>query len=432
MKNFSKSIAAISMSLLTVAAFGQTPVHNSLNGVVMQHTMSHANAKELAVLHAGNKTHSPMTMSHLELQYFNTDFNNVGQGNFTYWIPPAYCNMAYSAADTGAGTNKNYNGYHSAIVIFDTLVDVYDIPYSASSGSVTVDTVFADLGYRNTSNSNDTLVFHIGSVGTNGYPTGTFYTNDTVIVAPHSAALPGTYLDSIYEIYIIPNGGAGFTIPTGSKFNVTIEEYGSKLDTLGPFYGSPYFSCNGNGWASRTTVGYPMGVIPRLNSLMTGFQFYNTVNFGGNGSVLTWPNPNGDLYNSASSFGECWNTNTGCGVGLDSSYLYYQDLFISVGIDYNDVTGVSAINPSGLSVGQNYPNPFNKQTTISYSLTKASNVTFTIYDMTGRIINTTNYGSVAPGQYQINLSANTFSPGVYFYTFNVNGSTVTKKMVITE
>ena len=69
---------------------------------------------------------------------------------------------------------------------------------------------------------------------------------------------------------------------------------------------------------------------------------------------------------------------------------------------------------------------------LAYSLTKSSDVTFTVYDITGRVITTNIMGNVAAGQYSINLSANKFSPGIYFYTFNVNGSNITKKMVITE
>jgi hypothetical protein len=110
----------------------------------------------------------------------------------------------------------------------------------------------------------------------------------------------------------------------------------------------------------------------------------------------------------------------------------FQDIALFAEVSFRNPTGVNEVATSGLSVGQNYPNPFNKETTISYSLTKSSDVTFTIYDMTGRILTNNNYGSVASGQHTINLSANSFSPGIYFYSFNVNGSVVTKKMVITE
>jgi hypothetical protein len=430
MKNFSKTIGAITMSLVTIGAMAQAPANRAL---MANHVPSFSNAKEMPTLHQTGNIKAVMTMNHIDLAYFNTDLGIVGSSAYSYFIPPAICNMRYTISDSGT-TSKNYNGYHSSTVVFDTLLDAGDISYSASPGSLMVDTIFANLGYRNTSHKNDTLVFHIGSVSANGYPTGTFYTSDTVIVAPHSSALPGNDLDSIYEIYIIPNGGAGYTIPAsapkGYKFNVTIQEYGSKLDSLGTFYGAPDFQCGGGAYATYTQVGPKMGVAPHVNTIMSGYEWYDQFH-GTNGQVLSWPNPNGDLYNSNGSFGNIWNI-PNCGAGEDTSYIYTQDNFVAVAIDYYDNTGISKIANNGLSIGQNYPNPFNKETTIAYSLTKSSDVTFSVYDITGRVITTTNYGSVAPGQYNINLSANTFSPGIYFYTFNVNGSIVTNKMVITE
>ena len=65
-------------------------------------------------------------------------------------------------------------------------------------------------------------------------------------------------------------------------------------------------------------------------------------------------------------------------------------------------------------------------------LTKSSDVVFTVNDIAGRQLINTSYGNQAPGQHIISLSADQFTAGVYFYTFNVNGNSITKKMVITE
>lgn len=112
----------------------------------------------------------------------------------------------------------------------------------------------------------------------------------------------------------------------------------------------------------------------------------------------------------------------------NTSVVYGADTLILM----NTCASIPSVSNTGISVEQNYPNPFNKETTITYSLANASNVTFTVYDVTGRIIASNNYGIISPGQHEINLSADTFSPGIYFYTFDINGSIVTKKMVITE
>ena len=61
-----------------------------------------------------------------------------------------------------------------------------------------------------------------------------------------------------------------------------------------------------------------------------------------------------------------------------------------------------------------------------------SNVAFSVYDMTGRELVHNNYTTVAPGNHVITIQANRFTPGIYFYSFNVNGTKVTRKMVITQ
>jgi len=94
--------------------------------------------------------------------------------------------------------------------------------------------------------------------------------------------------------------------------------------------------------------------------------------------------------------------------------------------------GVNNIPAPEFSISQNTPNPFNQSTVIKYNLTKSSNVVFTVYDMTGRELTNSTYSTVAPGQHSIELAANQFTPGVYLYTFNINGVKVTKRMVITE
>jgi hypothetical protein len=93
---------------------------------------------------------------------------------------------------------------------------------------------------------------------------------------------------------------------------------------------------------------------------------------------------------------------------------------------------IAPIANEGLSVAQNYPNPFSKNTQITYTLAKLSDVNFTVYDMTGRVLINNIYSNTSPGEHTINLSANALSSGVYFYSFNINGVIITKNMVITK
>ncbi|MBN4076392.1 T9SS type A sorting domain-containing protein [Gemmatimonas aurantiaca] len=64
----------------------------------------------------------------------------------------------------------------------------------------------------------------------------------------------------------------------------------------------------------------------------------------------------------------------------------YLNSFVHFPTDVDDDD--SPALPEDFALAQNYPNPFNPSTSISFSLPKASNVTLTIYDITGRTVRT--------------------------------------------
>ena len=400
------------------------------------------------------------------LDYVDGDANNNGYTfgiDYTGWSPIMYMNAGYTLADTaGLGgysplTSKNANAYliNSVTVVYDTLWDndaflTTSIGFQSAPvpGTVFLDTIWTILGYHNTSGLNDTMILTITGVTAAGFPSiANIYEVDTEVIAPHTHnILPGTSLDSNYEVGFIPKAAGGkLTIPAsahgGWHFGITatVTKGSSKMDTLGIAYYSSFKTCSGNHYADSTTsMGTRNGTItdgsPKYsNSFITGLYWYNAAKpYGGPGGSTTWPIAGGAnaglWYNgNAHFFG---SDPAGCSGFI--SYPYVQNLGILCSVEYNTHEGIEGINATGLSVNQNYPNPFSKTTVINYSLTKSSDVTFTVYDITGRVITSNNMGNVATGQYTINLSANTFSPGIYFYTFNVNGTTVTKKMVVTE
>jgi len=208
------------------------------------------------------------------------------------------------------------------------------------------------------------------------------------------------------------------------------------MDTLGFEYYSAFTICSGGAYGdSCTTMGAPNGASPMTNSFVTGLYWYNSAGFGGNGSQMTLPKATpasgaGKWINSGGQ--QFYNfTPGGC-----SGFIFWpstQNIGILLSVSYNDVTGLKEVSADNeFSVNQNYPNPFNKSTEITYNLTKSSNVAFSVYDMTGRELVHNNYTTVAPGNHVVTLQANQFTPGIYFYSFNVNGTKVTRKMVITQ
>ncbi|MGA7721032.1 MAG: multiheme c-type cytochrome [Ignavibacteriaceae bacterium] len=105
-------------------------------------------------------------------------------------------------------------------------------------------------------------------------------------------------------------------------------------------------------------------------------------------------------------------------------------------------TGVQLVKnlPQNFVLSQNYPNPFNPSTVIQYTLPYASNVTLTVYNITGQVINVLVNSAQTAGVHQTIMNATStrinLSSGIYFYSIqatSLDGShsfRETKKMVL--
>lgn len=101
-----------------------------------------------------------------------------------------------------------------------------------------------------------------------------------------------------------------------------------------------------------------------------------------------------------------------------------------------DAPETSAIR---VGVAQNRPNPFRRTTEIEYAIAKSANVSLEVFDVQGHRVSTLASGRKEPGTYRV-----TFGPGsatmsggrsgeipagVYFYRFQADRYTVTRKML---
>ena len=85
-------------------------------------------------------------------------------------------------------------------------------------------------------------------------------------------------------------------------------------------------------------------------------------------------------------------------------------------------------------LNQNFPNPFNPTTTISFTIPENETISLKIYDILGRNVRTLVEGGYAAGSYNIvwdatDMSGNTVSAGVYFYTIKAGSYVETKRML---
>lgn len=84
--------------------------------------------------------------------------------------------------------------------------------------------------------------------------------------------------------------------------------------------------------------------------------------------------------------------------------------------------------PLDYSLAQNYPNPFNPSTAIKFSLPKSTFVKLTVYDVSGREVQTLVNNYLNSGTYSVNFDGSKLSSGVYYY--KIDGLAEVKKMVL--
>jgi hypothetical protein len=112
-----------------------------------------------------------------------------------------------------------------------------------------------------------------------------------------------------------------------------------------------------------------------------------------------------------------------------------NDQFILYLTDFTIVEAplsVNQVDANEFFVGQNAPNPFKSNSTISYQLTEASDVSLKVFDVTGKLVLNNSQKAVDPGKHKMNVDGSKLSNGVYFYTLTAGSKSVTKKMMIVK
>jgi hypothetical protein len=98
--------------------------------------------------------------------------------------------------------------------------------------------------------------------------------------------------------------------------------------------------------------------------------------------------------------------------------------------------------PSSFALHQSYPNPFQISTLIRYNLPvvrgqgsgvseyEKINVRLSIFDITGRLVETLVDKPQDPGFYEVQWDGMDLSSGIYFYRLQVNNFTDTKRLIL--
>jgi hypothetical protein len=104
---------------------------------------------------------------------------------------------------------------------------------------------------------------------------------------------------------------------------------------------------------------------------------------------------------------------------------YYPDSDIFTSVEENNENF-----ENGFKLNQNYPNPFNPTTTISYNLSKNTDVDLTIYNLMGEKINTLVSGRQVKGNYNIEWDAGSNASGIYICKLNTGVNQQSRKMIL--
>jgi hypothetical protein len=100
--------------------------------------------------------------------------------------------------------------------------------------------------------------------------------------------------------------------------------------------------------------------------------------------------------------------------------------------DPSSIEESESVIPVTTKLYQNYPNPFNPATNIKFSLSKAGKVELTVYNVLGQVVGKLVEGNIKAGNHSVLFNADALNSGVYYYTLEVDGKSLTKRMLLVK
>ncbi len=123
------------------------------------------------------------------------------------------------------------------------------------------------------------------------------------------------------------------------------------------------------------------------------------------------------VYPGTDNFGSIYGASYGRG-------LYRSDKYELVGID-------DPIETESLATTLKiYPNPVTTYAYVNFELNNLANISISIYDINGRLVDSRDVGNLPAGTYDIKLSTNKLTEGSYILQLNTGTTTATGKFII--
>ncbi len=86
--------------------------------------------------------------------------------------------------------------------------------------------------------------------------------------------------------------------------------------------------------------------------------------------------------------------------------------------------------PSRYYLSQNYPNPFNSTTILPYGLPESSQLSISVFDIAGRLVETLVNGNIEAGYHTVNWEASTIATGVYLVKMETVTFSSVRKVIL--
>jgi trimeric autotransporter adhesin len=126
-------------------------------------------------------------------------------------------------------------------------------------------------------------------------------------------------------------------------------------------------------------------------------------------------------------------------VGWDFENIWIEAMIVDYGnypyLRWQNLTGIEENNttlPETFTLYQNYPNPFNPVTKINFSLAKTAEVKLSVYNIAGQIAAELISGVKNAGFHTFDFDGSKLTSGVFYYTLEVDGKKLTKKMLMVK
>ncbi|MEN8194635.1 MAG: alpha/beta hydrolase-fold protein, partial [Bacteroidota bacterium] len=114
-------------------------------------------------------------------------------------------------------------------------------------------------------------------------------------------------------------------------------------------------------------------------------------------------------------------------VHASESLVKHWEVFLT-SMDINDEPNTT----QSVKLSQNFPNPFNSTTTIAFMLPKQSSVKLRLFNSYGATVKVLVDKTLLSGKHHVQLDAENYPPGMYYYQLEVEGQTQTKRLLIVK